>query len=297
MNIIVTGGCGFIGSHLVDELVSLGHTVKVIDNLSANNDKFYFNEKAKYYKFDICDLESIEPLFEDVSYVFHLAAEARIQPSIENPTHAVNVNVLGTTNILKCCVKYNIKRLIYSSTSAIYGLKCNLPTDENEPIDCLNPYSATKYAGEEMIRCYNKLHGLDACIFRYFNVYGERSPVSGPYSLVIGIFLAQKDKQSLTVVGDGQNERDFVHVKDVVAVNIAAMENNNNLNSEVFNIGFGKNYKILDIARMISNNIVHVEPRKGEAKSTLADINKAKQTLNWNPEINLEKWLSSQINS
>jgi UDP-glucose 4-epimerase len=296
MKCLVTGGAGFIGSHLVDRLILLGHEVHVIDNLSANNDKFYFNEKAIYHKIDICDLEQIEPLFKNIDYVFHLAAESRIQPSIENPLHAVNVNVIGTTNILQCSLKYKIKRVIYSGTSAVYGLTCSLPTNENEKIDCLNPYSATKFAGEEMVRCYNKLHGLDACIFRYFNVYGERSSVSGPYSLVIGIFLSQKDKQSLTVVGDGLNQRDFIHVYDVVEANISAMNTNKKLNAEIFNIGYGDNYKIIDVAKMISNNITYLPARLGEAKTTLADITKAKTILNWNPSIKLKDWLNKIIN-
>ena len=298
MNIIVTGGCGFIGSHLVDSLVNLEHNVIVIDNLSANNEKFYFNNKAIYHKIDICDLEKLKPIFKNIDYVFHLAAESRIQPSIENPLKAVNVNVIGTTNILQLSLQNNVKRVIYSSTSAVYGLSCSFPTNENENIDCLNPYSATKFAGEEMARCFNKLHGLDVCIFRYFNVYGERSPVSGPYSLVVGIFLDQfKNNKKLTVVGTGENLRDFIHVKDIVDVNLAAMNCEKKLNADIFNIGFGKNYKILDIAKIISSEIEFVAPRIGEAKTTLADITKAKNELNWTPNIHIETWLADQKKS
>jgi UDP-glucose 4-epimerase len=296
MNIIVTGGCGFIGSHLVDELVKLNHDVIVIDDLSANNEKFYFNDKAKYHKISICDMEQMRPLFKNIDYIFHLAAESRIQPSIEDPLKAVNVNVVGTTNILQLSLQNNIKRVIYSSTSAVYGLSCKFPTNESENIDCLNPYSATKFAGEEMARCFNKLHGLDVCIFRYFNVYGERSPVSGPYSLVVGIFLDQlKNNKNLTVVGDGENKRDFIHVKDIVDVNIAAMNHEGKLNSQVFNIGFGKNYKIIDIAKMISDKIEFIPARLGEAKTTLADIEKAKNILNWEPKIHISSWIKEKI--
>jgi UDP-glucose 4-epimerase len=292
MKTIVTGGCGFIGGHLVDSLLDGGYDVTVIDDLSANNGTFYYRNEAKYHKLSITDYEKIEPLFEGVDHVFHLAAEARIQPSIENPTRAVEINVLGTTNVLKASVKHKIKRVIYSGTSAVYGLTEELPTDENTKIDCLNPYSATKYAGEEMIKCFNKLYGLDACIFRYFNVYGERSPVSGPYSLVIGIFLDQlKNNESLTVVGDGLNRRDFIHVKDVVAANILAMKNQNKLNGEIFNIGFGKNYSILEIAQMISKNYTHIPARLGEARNTLANIEKARRILNWEPKIKIDEWL------
>jgi UDP-glucose 4-epimerase len=296
MKVIVTGGCGFIGGHLVDRLVDLNHDVTVIDDLSANNDIFYYNKKAAYHKINIINYNEIEPLFENIDYVFHLAAEARIQPSIENPQHAVLTNVLGTTNVLKAGIKHKIKKIIYSSTSAVYGLTEELPTNENQKIDCLNPYSVTKYGGEEMIRCFNKLYGLDACIFRYFNVYGERSPVSGPYSLVVGIFLNQlKNKENLTVVGDGMNERDFIHVSDVIEANILAMNHTEELNAEVFNIGYGENYKIIDIAKIISNNIIHLPPRIGEAKSTLANVEKARRKLKWQPKVKIHEWLKNQI--
>jgi UDP-glucose 4-epimerase len=293
MKILVTGGCGFIGHHLVNKLIDDGHAVTVIDNCSADNDKFYFNDKANYFKFDICNYDLIEHLFKDIDYVFHLAAESRIQSSIDNPKYAVDVNVIGTTNILLACRKYNIKRIMYSSTSAVYGLTESFPTSEKTEIDCLNPYSSTKYAGEEMVRCFTKLYGLDSCIFRYFNVFGEDSPVTGPYSLVIGIFLDQKkNNKPLTIVGDGSSLRDFVHVDDVVNINIKAMETEKKLNAKIFNVGGGKNYKIKDIAEYISSDIKHVEKRVGEAKTTLADISKAKNILNWEPTINLYDWLS-----
>lgn len=295
MKILVTGGCGFIGHHLVNELIKQKYEVIVIDDCSADNDKFYFNDKAIYHKLSICDYEKIDPLFSGVDYVFHLAAEARIQSSIDNPKHAVNVNIVGTTNILLACKKYNVKRIIYSGTSSVYGLTESFPTNENTPIDCLNPYASTKYCGEELIKCFTKLYNVDSCIFRYFNVYGEDSPVTGPYSLVIGIFLNQKrNKKPLTLVGDGESFRDFVHVKDVVDINIKAMQHKTNLNGEIFNVGFGKNYKIKDIAKFISPNIVEMPKRIGEAKTTLADIKKAKSILNWNPKINLLEWLTSQ---
>lgn len=292
MKIIVTGGCGFIGHHLVNKLIKNDHEVIVIDDCSASNDKFYFNEKAKYYKYNICEYDLIEPLFKDIDYVFHLAAESRIQSAIDNPKYAVDVNVIGTTNVLLACRKYNIKRIMYSSTSSVYGLTNSFPTKENNEIDCLNPYASTKYCGEEMIRCFTKLYGVDSCIFRYFNVYGEDSPVTGPYSLVIGIFLNQKkNNEPITLVGDGESLRDFVYVKDVVDINIKAMEHKENLNGEIFNVGSGTNYKIKDIARSISSDIIEIPKRLGEAKTTLADIEKAKNILNWHPSMDLLDWL------
>ena len=297
MKIIVTGGCGFIGHHLVNRLVCDNHEVVVIDDCSADNDKFYFNDKANYYKYSICDYEKIEPLFLGVDYVFHLAAESRIQSSINNPSHAVNVNVSGTTNILLASHKHKVKRVIYSGTSSVYGLTETFPTKENTQIDCLNPYASTKYCGEEMIRCFTKLYGLDSCIFRYFNVYGEDSPVTGPYSLVIGIFLQQKKEgKPLTLVGSGDSLRDFVHVKDVVEINIKAMMHETPLNAEVFNVGSGKHHKVRDIAKFISSDIIEMPKRIGEAKTTLADIEKAKSILKWHPNIDLFDWLNKLNN-
>jgi|TARA_R110000868_G_scaffold41561_2_gene141901 UDP-glucose 4-epimerase len=294
MKIIVTGGCGFIGSHLVNKLVDMDYDVHVIDDCSADNNKFYFNDKATYYKESICDYLKIESIFKDVHTVFHLAAEARLQASIENPIYCTNVNVLGTVNVLNACKVHNIQRIIYSGTSAVYGLTENFPTNEETVIDCLNPYAATKYSGEEMIRCFTKLYNMDSCIFRYFNVYGENSPVTGPYSLVIGRFLNQKqNNMPLTVVGDGFSKRDFIHVSDVVSVNIKAMQHSKKLNASIFNIGFGKNYQIINIAKYISSNIEYVPSRQGEAKTTLANIKKTEDVLGWKPSVDLFNWIDN----
>lgn len=295
-NIVVTGGCGFIGSHLVDALVD-DYIVYVIDDESAEaNDIFYKNKKAKYIKEDICNADKLNPsIFKNTKAIFHLAAESRIIPSIENPIKATMSNVVGTTTLLNLCKKYNIQRFIYSSTSAAYGLKANIPTDENNQIDCLNPYSATKFAGEEMIRMFTKLYKVDSCIFRYFNVFGERSPTKGLYAPVVGIFLNQyKNKQKLTVVGSGQQKRDFVHVNDVVNANLLALNYKNTLNANVFNIGSGKNYSINQIAKMVDKNIKYIPNRLGECKNTLADISKAKKILKYSPKIDIKDWIKTQ---
>lgn len=295
MKVLVTGGCGFIGSHLVDALVKSGHEVTVIDDLSADNNGFYTNDKVKYAHIDICDHESICRYFCGVDHVFHLAADARIQPSILNPDNAVRVNVTGTLSILKACVKNSVKRITYSSTSAIYGLTERLPIDEVTPYDCLNPYAATKLAGEELVKCYTRMYGIDSCVFRYFNVFGERSPVSGPYSLVIGIFLSQRSRNvPLTVVGDGESLRDFIYVGDVVDVNLLSMTHKNRIDGAVFNIGYGKNVSIINVAKSLSDNIEYIERRIGEAKVTLCDNKKARATFGWNPSIWLLDWLKRQ---
>ncbi len=297
MRVIVTGGCGFIGSHIVDRLVELDNQVIVIDDLSASeNERFYFNEKAEYYNFSICEKEKIDSLFNGVDCVFHLAAESRIQPAIENPSRAYSVNVIGTLNILELCKKYNIKRIIYSSTSSVYGLTKQLPTSEGSLIDCLNPYAHSKYMGEELFRQYWKIYNIDSVIFRYFNVFGERSPIKGQYAPVVGIFLNQlKNNTNLTIVGDGFKKRDFIYVGDIVDANINAMNYEGNLESKTINIGSGSNITIKEVANLISPNQVNIEPRPGEAESTLADITFARNILNFNPKVNVENWIKNSL--
>lgn len=292
--IIVTGGCGFIGSHLVDKLTSYNYDVNVIDDLSATeNEKFYFNDRAKYFKLDIQNKDLIEPIFKSVDYVFHLAAESRIQPAIQNPSRAYGVNVIGTLNILELSKKYGIKKIIYSSTSSVYGLTSKLPINEETKIDCLNPYAHSKYLGEELFRQYWKEYNLDSVIFRYFNVFGERSPIKGQYAPVIGIFLNQlKNNAPLTIVGDGMKSRDFIHVSDIVEANILAMNFKSKLEANTINIGNGYNISIKDIANIISKNQIHIPNRPGEAQNTLADIEKSKNILGFKPKIDIIKWLS-----
>lgn len=294
MRFLVTGGAGFIGSNLVDKLISIGHEVVVIDNESSEcHEKFYWNEKAENYKFDICEYESILPLFKNIDCVFHIAAEARIQPAIIEPAKAIKTNVLGTCNILQASRTHNVKRVIYSSTSSAYGLKNSIPFSENMQKDCLNPYSVSKTAGEELSSMYYKLYGLETVIFRYFNVYGERQPTKGQYAPVIGLFLKQKKQnKKMTIVGDGFQTRDFTHISDVVNANvIAALSSNENIFGEMFNIGTGISYSILEIVNMINGEYEHIAPRLGEARNTLADINKAKTMLSWSPKIQLQDWI------
>jgi len=218
MKSLVTGGAGFIGSNLVDRLLALGHEVVVIDNeYSDAHDQFYWNEQAQNYHYDIRDYDSTRPLYDGVDYVFHIAAEARIQPAIENPIEAVSINSVGTCTVLQCAREAGVKRVMYSSTSSAYGLKNELPNVETQPDDCLNPYSISKTNGEKLCSMYTELFGLPTVIFRYFNVYGERQPLRGQYAPVVGIFLRQRDAgEPLTIVGDGEQRRDFTYVGDVV---------------------------------------------------------------------------------
>lgn len=295
---LVTGGAGFIGSVLTQKLLHLGHKVIVIDNESSDaHEQFYWNKRAENHKLDIRDYNSTRPLYDGVDYVFHLAAEARIQPSIINPIEATSNNVIGTITVLQCSREARVKRLMYSSTSSAYGLN-KTPNVETQFDDRLNPYSVSKVAGEKICSMYYKLFGLPTIIFRYFNVYGEHQPIRGQYSPVIGIFMRQKENnQPLTIVGDGEQKRDFVNVYDVVDANILASQTSDNFNffGEVFNVGSGKSYTINQIASLISDKKIYVPSRKGEAKETLADITKINKILGWSPKVNLEKWIKENL--
>ena len=297
MKSIVTGGAGFIGSHIVDRLVEFGHEVIVIDNESATvHDHFYYNDKATYYKIDVGDYTGIRPLFEDVDYVFHLAAESRIQPTIDNPLLCLLTNAYGTAAVLQSAREAGCKKVMYSSTSSVYGLKNKPPLKEDMPEDCLNPYSVTKHTGEKLCKIYTELFGLKTVTFRYFNVYGPREPLKGPYAPVVGLFLRQKRAgEPLTIVGDGFQRRDFTHVKDVVDANILAMSyEGNNL---LFNVGTGCNHSVLELAKMISDTIRFIPPRQGEARETLANIDNIKFAFDWYPSKKIEDYIQEQLNT
>lgn len=294
MKCLVTGGAGFIGSNLVDRLLKEGHEVVVIDNESSDaSEKYYWNDNASNHKLDICEYEKIVELFTGVDIVFHLAAEARIQPSIINPRQAVLTNVVGTFNILEAARHKNVKRVVYSSTSSAYGLKNTPPLNEDMKKDCLNPYSVTKTCGEELCLMYTSLYGLETTVFRYFNVYGPREPVKGQYAPVVGIFLRQKrNGKKLTIVGDGSQRRDFTHVDDIVQANCFAIEIENKKGvGQIINVGTGKNHSVLELAELVDQEYEFIPPRLGEAKVTLADTNKLRYVFGWQPNSKLEKYI------
>jgi len=295
---LVTGGAGFIGSNLVDRLLEIGHEVVVIDNeYSDAHDHFYWNDKAQNYKYDIRDYENTRPLYDGVDYVFHIAAEARIQPAIENPIGAVSINSVGTVTVLQCAREAGVKRVMYSSTSSGYGMN-QTPNIETQPDDCLNPYSVSKVNGEKLCKMYTSLYGLQTVCFRYFNVYGERQPLRGQYAPVIGIFLRQRDAgEPLTIVGDGNQRRDFTYVGDVVKANIMAAISNPDPEAfgQVYNVGTGNNYSVNQIARMFDHETVNIAPRPGEARISLANNQKLRKTFGWEPTMKLEDWLSAQL--
>ena len=296
---LVTGGAGFIGSNLVDKLLTMGHEVIVIDNqFSEAHDQFYWNFHSKNYRMDIRDYSLTRKLYDGVDYVFHLAAEARIQPAIENPIEAVSINSIGTCTVLQCAREAGVKRVMYSSTSSGYGMN-EPPNVETQPDDCLNPYSVSKVNGEKLCRMYTSLYGLETVCFRYFNVYGNRQPLKGQYAPVIGIFLRQLVAgEPLTIVGDGEQRRDFTHVDDVVNANIkAALANiDDKCFGQVYNVGTGLNHSINEIAAMISDNKINISARPGEAKISLANNTKLRETFDWEPTVKLEDWIKDALN-
>ena len=294
---LVTGAAGFIGSNLVDYLLDRGHEIVAVDNETANNDKFYWRKdpRVQNVKANVSKYKEMRSLFEGVDYVFHLAAESRLQPAIDNPINAVKQNCVGTTVVLQCAREAGVKRVVYSSTSSGYGGN-PWPNKETQPDDCLNPYSASKIAGEKFCKMYTDLYGLETVSLRYFNVFGERSPSVGQYAPVISIFQRQAEcKDALTIVGDGSQKRDFVHVKDVARANyLAAIMPIYEMLGEVFNVGSGKNYSIQEIANAISDNQIYLPERSGEATTTLADITRIGEVIGWKPEIDVMNWIYDQ---
>ena len=303
---LVTGAAGFIGSNLTDYLLDKGHQVICVDNESADNDKFHWNENAINVNGDITDYKFMKNVFTNVDYVFHLAAESRLQPAIENPIQAVHRNCVGTTVMLQCAREAGVKRFVYSSTSSGYGNN-PFPNVETQPDDCLNPYSASKVAGEKFCKMYYNLYGLETVVLRYFNVFGPRSPQRGQYAPVIGIFRRQKnDGEPLTIIGDGSQTRDFVHVTDVARANYLAAifplkrdveyVDGYDQTGEVFNVGSGKDYSVQDIANLISYNQIYLPERKGEMHTTRANISKIGSIIGWKPEVDVMEWLRDELN-
>ena len=294
---LVTGAAGFIGSNLVEHLLDQGHSVVCVDNESANNEKFHWsheNGMVINVRGDITDYKFMKNVFSGVDYVFHLAAESRLQSAIQNPIEAVKKNCVGTTVMLQCAREAGVKRFVYSSTSSGYGNN-PYPNVETQPDDCLNPYSASKIAGEKFCKMYTELYGLETVILRYFNVFGRRSPARGQYAPVIGIFQRQRDAgEPLTIVGDGAQRRDFVHVEDVARANyLAATMPLKGHAGEVFNVGTGSAYSIQQIADSISDNQVYIDKRSGEMETTFANITKIGDVLGWKPEIDVIDWIKN----
>jgi UDP-glucose 4-epimerase len=296
MNILVTGGAGFIGSNLVDELIRQGHKIAVLDNLSAGK-RENVHKDAEFFVLDIADLESIRPVFLKKDIVFHVAAIPRISRSIEDPALTFRSNVTGTLNVLLAARDAGMKRVIYSASSSAYGPQGKLPLSEDMPTKLINPYALSKYIGEELCREFTNFYGLDTISLRYFNVYGPRMDMEGDYATVIGKFLRLRGEgKPLTVVGDGKQTRDFTHVGDIVRANILAAQIKKG-GGEMINIGAGDNHSVQEIADIIGGEQVYVPERPGEVRDTLADISRAKRILGWEPRVSLKEGISQLMNN
>jgi UDP-glucose 4-epimerase len=295
---LVTGGAGFIGSNLVDLLLANDYDVMVIDNESANShDEYYWNPGARNYQFDLSSPDNLGTLTEmcrGCDYIFHLASDVSIPYCIENPDKAYLNNVSSLCHVLEAARVAKVDKVVFSSTAAIYGLtdKICLETDTPDP---LNPYSVSKLSGEYLMKMYADLYNVKTVTLRYFNVYGPRQPKTGQYAPVMGIFLDQrKDGKTLTVVGDGRQTRDFIHVSDIASANLTVAEKDVETYGQVYNVGTGKATSIKKIAEMISSDITHIPPRPAEARQSLANVSKIKRVYGWQSSIKLEDWISEQ---
>ncbi len=284
---VVTGGAGFIGSHVTDALYAEGYETHIIDNLSGGK-KENLNPHAVFHNADIRNLEVIKPIIKGAKYVFHLAALPRVQYSIEHPSETNEVNVTGTLNVLVAAKKGGVKRVIYSASSSAYGDQKTMPLAENMIPNPKSPYGLQKYIGELYCKVWSEVYGLETVSLRYFNVYGPRMNPDGAYALAIGKFLKQKKEgKPLTIWGDGTQTRDFTNVSDVVRANLLAAESKKMGKGEVINIGAGRNFSIKKLTALIGGSAVH-EPPRIEPHDTLADNALARKLLGWFPQVSLE---------
>lgn len=290
MKCLVTGGAGFIGSNLVDALIDDGNEVTVIDDLSIGK-KENLNPKATFYNADIRNFLGIKSLFTGMNYVFHLAAFPRVQPSIEDPILANDINLNGTLNVLKAAQETGVGKVIYSASSSAYGDQEVMPLKETMRANPMSPYGLQKYVGELYCKLFTDIYGLPTVSLRYFNVYGKRQALEGAYCLVMGIFVQQRLRgEPMTIVGDGEQRRDFTSVVDVVKANILAATSNKVGHGEVINVGNGYNYSVNELATMIGGPTTNI-PARIEPKETLANRRLAKQLLGWEPTVELPEWI------
>ena len=292
---IVTGGAGFIGSHIVDALIDRGDSVIIIDNLSGGTEEI--NPKAEMYPVDIRHLDNIDAAFKDVEGIFHLAAMARVQPSIEDPELFHDVNVNGTFALLKKCVDHKIPNFVFSSSSSVYGEPETMPMVETMLPNPLSPYACNKLIGENYCQTFASVYGVNTVSLRYFNVYGDRMPLDGQYRLVSGIFAKQLlNDEPLTITNDGNQRRDFTYVQDVVQANLLAEEYAEKYKGEVFNVGNGDNRSVLEMAALFqSPHELKFVGSVLEPKETLADNSKIHNELGWTTSMAVEDFYPGWI--
>lgn len=286
MKSLVTGGAGFIGSHLADTLLALGHEVTVLDNFSTGRREnlSHLSDRVHLVQADIAEPGPWAGEFKGVNWVFHLAALADIVPSIQQPTAYFRANVDGTFNVLQASLEHSVKRFVYSASSSCYGIPDAYPTPETAAIQPQYPYALTKRLGEELVLHWAQVYKLPACSLRFFNVYGTRSRTSGTYGAVFGVFLAQKlAGKPLTVVGDGTQTRDFTYVTDVAQA-LAAIAASDRA-GEIYNIGSGQTVSVNALTTLLGGETVQIPKRPGEPDCTFADISKIRQAIGWEPQV------------
>ena len=287
---IITGGAGFIGSHIVEHLVKKNKKVVVLDNLSTGRIENLrdFKKKIKFIKCDISKKGKWMKEFQGRCYIFHIAALADIVPSIQNPTKYFESNVTGTLNVLEASRRAKIVKFLYSASSSCYGMPSTFPTKENEKIDTMYPYALTKKLGEDLIQHWSKIYKIPFISLRLFNVYGTRSRTSGTYGAMFGVFLAQKiSNKPFTIVGSGLQSRDFTYVSDIVDAFITAQKSK--VSNEIFNVGSGATVNIQRIVNLLGGKKIYIKKRPGEPNQTFANISKIKRILDWKPKIKIEK--------
>jgi len=298
MKYVVTGGAGFIGSNLVDHLIDKKNEVHIIDNFLSGKIQ-NCHPGAVIHEIDISEeknLDTIRDIFINTNAIFHCAAIARVQPSIQNPIHYEKNNTIGLINSLKAAVDSKAKRFIYSASSSAYGPTDKLPSTETDPVNPLSPYAAQKYYGEIVCKMFSAIYNIETVCLRYFNVYGEKQNLGGAYATVIGIFLNQlQNNKPLTINGNGKQRRDFTYVGDVVKANILALTSEKVGKGEVINIGSGTNISINEVAKMIGDKYEFKKAVK-EPFANLASIEKAKKLLDWEPKMNLNSWIKKYKN-
>ena len=295
MRYLVTGGAGFIGSHMVDRLLCDGHNVRVIDNLSTgrlqNLAHHKNNKNLEFIRKDISELSVIKDHFRGIDIVIHMAALADIVPSIVNPGQYYKANVLGTFSVVEAARLTGVKKVVYAASSSCYGVPDNYPTSETARIRSQYPYALTKYLGEQTLLHWSQVYGLPIISLRLFNVYGPRSRTSGTYGAVFGVFLAQKlAGKPFTVVGDGEQRRDFIYVSDVVEAFYQAA--NSEVKNEVFNVGSGRPQNINKLVDLLGGQKIRIPKRPGEPDCTHADISKIESLLDWQPRVSFEEGVS-----
>jgi nucleoside-diphosphate-sugar epimerase len=294
--VLVTGGAGFIGSHLVDALVEAGLRVRVIDNF-ATSTREYLNRKSELVESDIRDASSIGEAFDGVDTVFHVAALPRIPLSIAKPVETHMTNVVGTLNVLIAARDRKVRRVVFSGSSSVYGEQAKMPLVETMTPNPLNPYALQKYVGEQYARMFHRLFAMQTITLRYFGVYGPRMPSEGSYVLAVAAFLkARREGRPLEIFGDGEQTRDFTHVSDVVSANILAMDCEIAVaDGRAINIGRGENVSVNRIAAMIGGEKVHREGRAGDMRDTLADRREAERVLGWRPRVSIEEGIAELL--